>query len=226
VGDPTSLDSRNQIWIIRRREEGFLSVVASVLDNPARPPRPAAAETGSESTKTCRFGSILPLTFAIDFDYIERYPIFLNSLYLEYNLESLVTDWSFNFTIDIDLDAAIAYAKIFGVWRMQTAVDYHEQFKRDVEPLIKAPWVRVVDLINWRMGTPEVVDEIGKHMIWCRKNNMIRQVHVVNDPVRYGQLQKMFEKGEAKDISSVFRTRVEAQRFLREQGFSVRSSYV
>ena len=99
-----------------------------------------------------------------------------------------MTDWSFNYTIDIDLDASIAYAKIFGVWRIKTAEDYHEQFKRDVEALTKKPWVRVVDLINWRMGTPEMVDVIGKHMKWCREHNMIMQVHVVNDPVRYGQL--------------------------------------
>ena len=137
-----------------------------------------------------------------------------------------MADWSFNFTIDIDLDASIAYAKIFGVWRMQTAIDYHEQFKRDLEPLTKKPWVRVVDLVNWRMGTPEMVDEIAKHMRWCREHNMVLQVHVVNDPVRYGQLQRMFERGGAKDISKVFRTRVEAQRFLREQGYRVRSTYV
>jgi hypothetical protein len=185
--------------------------------------RPAGRAETAKTFGICRF---LPLTFRIDFDYFKWYPVFQNSLYLEYNLESLVTKWSFNFTIEIDLDAHIAYNKIFGVWRLQTAQDFHEQFRRDVEPLVKKPWVRVVDLINWRMGTPEMVDEIGKHMKWCRAHNMIMQVHVVNDPVRYGQLQRMFEKGEVKDISKVFRTRVEAQRFLREQGYSVRSTYV
>ncbi|MDF1544466.1 MAG: hypothetical protein P1R58_05120 [bacterium] len=133
-----------------------------------------------------------------------------------------MTDFSFQFTVDADLDNRVMYAKIFGVWRVDTAQSYHEAFKEEAQEMIGQEWGKLVDLSNWRMGTPEVIDKIGEHMKWCMENKMVCQVYVITDPVRYNQLQKMFEKGKAKAKSATFRTRSEAERFLVKQGFKIR----
>ncbi len=133
-----------------------------------------------------------------------------------------MTDWSFQFTIDADDDNHVMYTKIFGVWRVKTAESYHLAFKEEAQNVIKHEWAKMVDLSNWRMGTPEVIDKIGDHMKWSIENNMVCQVFIITDPVRYTQLQKMFEKGKAKAKSATFRTRIEAERFLVKQGFKIR----
>lgn len=135
-------------------------------------------------------------------------------------------DWHFNYNIDAIPEYSLVYSKIFGVWRVDDAKSYHEDFKKESAEIIKKPWAKLVDLINWKTGTPEVIDTIGDHMRWCIDNKMVCQVYVINDPVRYGQLQKMFDRGGAKGASKTFRTRSEARKFLKDKGFGVPDSYV
>ena len=133
-----------------------------------------------------------------------------------------MSDWSFQFTVDADLDNRVMYAKIFGVWRLETALNYHAAFKDEAAKLPEGEWAKLIDLSNWRMGTPEIIAKIGEHMRWCIANNCVCQVFVVSDPVRYGQLQKMIEKGHAKAKTATFRTRQEAESYLKKQGFNIR----
>ncbi len=133
-------------------------------------------------------------------------------------------DWQFKYNISVDEKNRIVYAKVFGVWRIDTASSYHEDFKEEAASIISKPWAKLIDLINWKAGTPEVIDKIGEHMDWCMKNNMVVQAYVINNPVRYGQLLKMFDRGGAKSVSKTFRTRAEAVRYLKAEGYRVISS--
>ncbi len=135
-----------------------------------------------------------------------------------------MSDWQFKYNINVDERNQVVYVKIFGVWKEDTAQRYHEDFKAETEAIIDKPWAKLIDLINWKMGTPEAINILGEHMDWSRKNGMKVQTYVINDPVRYGQLLKMIDKGKAKEVSKTFRTRAEAERFLKAEGFKVISS--
>ena len=58
--------------------------------------------------------------------------------------------WHFQFNIDVDEPNRLVYVKIYGVWREDNARSYHEDFKKEVTPIIKKPWARLVDLCNWK----------------------------------------------------------------------------
>ena len=77
-----------------------------------------------------------------------------------------MADWNLEYTIDIDEDNAVAYVKVYGQWRAETAERYHTDFKENMKPLLGKPWAKVVDLTNWKTSRNEVTDVIGKHMAW------------------------------------------------------------
>ena len=132
--------------------------------------------------------------------------------------------WHFEYVLDADVENAVMYEKIYGVWRIETAENYNRDYIEEARDLVKKPWAKLIDLSNWKTGSPEVIEKIGEHLEWCRNNNMIWSINIINNPVTYSQLQKMFSKGGTKKISKTFRTRQEAERFLKQQGFKLRPS--
>ncbi|MCK4302257.1 MAG: hypothetical protein KAW91_05760 [candidate division Zixibacteria bacterium] len=132
--------------------------------------------------------------------------------------------WNLEYGIDVDLSNRIVYEKIYGVWRVETAESYKKDFQEEVVDLIKKPWAKLIDLSNWKIGYPEIVEIVGKHLEWCHEHNMVWSVNVINNPPTYRQLHQMFARGGTKSVSKTFRTRVEAEAFLMQEGFTVRSA--
>jgi hypothetical protein len=128
--------------------------------------------------------------------------------------------WNFEYTIDVDTVNRIVTEKIFGVWKEETARSFVEEYEKEVADLIDQSWVRLCDLSNWKTATPEVINIIGRHLRWCREHNMAWSVNIIDNPVTYGQLQRMFDKGGTREISRTFRDRKEGEKFLRDKGFS------
>ncbi|MCK4574110.1 MAG: hypothetical protein KAU36_07050 [candidate division Zixibacteria bacterium] len=131
--------------------------------------------------------------------------------------------WHFQYNIDADVEHSIVYEKIYGVWQVDTARSYAEDFKEEAKEIIKKPWVKMIDLMNWKTASPEVIDVVGQHLRWCAEHNMVLSVNILNNTVTYGYLQRMFARGATKDISKTFRSRHEAVQFLKQQGYRVRS---
>lgn len=135
-------------------------------------------------------------------------------------------DWHFQFNIDADKENRIVYGKIFGVWRKETAEDYLEAFKVEAAEITAKPWAKLINLKNWRMGTADVDVAIGEHMKWCSDNNMEIQIYVISDTARYAQLKKMLKQSRTKNVTTTFRTMVEAAKFLKEKGYNVTKTFV
>ena len=129
--------------------------------------------------------------------------------------------WRMEYTIEADVDTRIVYEKIYGVWREETARAYAEDFQKEVAPLIKKPWAKLIDLSNWKTGSHDVIQIVGEHLDWCRSNNMVASINIIDNPVTYGQLMRMFARGKTKKISQTFRTMAEGRKALRELGFKV-----
>lgn len=127
--------------------------------------------------------------------------------------------WNFEFSFDVDIKRRMLYGKIYGVWKIETAKAYVEEFKEVSEPLIKKPWSKLIDLSNWKIVYPEVIQIIGDLNKWCRDNKMEWSIYIINQKVGYNQLMKMFEAGKYADISKTFRTKAEGEKFLIENGY-------
>ena len=135
-----------------------------------------------------------------------------------------MTSWSLEYTIDVDEANAVVYVKVYGQWTAETAYRYHEEFKRDVQPLLGKPWAKLVDLTSWKTSRNEVTSVIGRHMAWLRGNNVALSIYVINNVSTFRQLNEMFIKGGTKDISHTFRTWEEGERFLRANWFENKRS--
>jgi len=127
-----------------------------------------------------------------------------------------MANWSLAYTIDVDVDNAIVYAKVYGRWRADDAAGYHRDFVKEMKPLLGKPWAKMVVLSNWKTSRDEVTSVIGKHMAWSRENGVGLSIYVINNPSTFRQLNEMFEKGGTKEISHTFRTWEEGERFLKE----------
>lgn len=127
-----------------------------------------------------------------------------------------MVDWSFEFSFEVDRKNHIIYEKIYGLWKKETAEEYHRQFTVEVAPLIKKPWAKLVDLLNWKTSYPEVIALLGDHLVWCRENNMQLSINVIDNTSTFRQLSKMFSGGGTEGISRTFRNRSQAEQFLRE----------
>jgi hypothetical protein len=127
-----------------------------------------------------------------------------------------MASWSLEYTIDVDEPNAIVYVKVYGQWKAETAERYHEDFKREMQPLLGKPWAKIVDLTNWKTSRNEVTGVIGKHMAWSKANKVALSIYVINNVSTFRQLNEMFVKGGTKTVSQTFRTWEEGERFLRE----------
>jgi hypothetical protein len=123
--------------------------------------------------------------------------------------------WSLEYSFDVDVQSHVIYEKIYGIWRQSTAESYHDDFVEAVEPLVSAPWAKLVDLSNWKTSFPDMVKVVSRHLRWCSKHNLALSVNVIDNPSTFRQLNEMFTGGETREISHTFRTRAEAERFLR-----------
>jgi hypothetical protein len=135
-----------------------------------------------------------------------------------------MSGWHLEYDIDVDETNGVVYEKIYGVWRIKTAESYKDDFEDAVQPIIDRPWVKLIDLTNWKTGYPEVIDIVGRHLKWCAEHNMQWSVNVISNPITYGQLIRMFDKGGTKDISKTFRSHAEAEQFLIGEGYNIRTS--
>ena len=129
--------------------------------------------------------------------------------------------FSMHFTIDADLDRNLVISKIYGVWKKETAEDYHTEYKEVAAPLVEKgeKWAKIVNLSNWKTSYPEMDKVIGEHMRWSSENGNVLSVYVIDNPITRNQLKKMFHIGGTGKLSKTVRTLQEAEKFLTENGF-------
>ena len=126
-----------------------------------------------------------------------------------------MAQWSLEYSFEVDPESRVIYEKIYGIWRKETAVSYHDDFREAVKPLIGTPWAKLVDLSNWKTSFPDMVQVVARHLRWCRDNGLSLSINIIDNTSTFRQLNEMFTGGGTRDISHTFRTRAEGERFLR-----------
>jgi hypothetical protein len=127
--------------------------------------------------------------------------------------------FSLHFNIEADLERRIIYEKIYGTWKKDTAVEYHEEFRRVAAPLIGGNWAKLINLSNWKSSYPEINKVIGDHLQWCRENGMVLSVNIIDNPITKTQLKKMFTAGGTAGISKLVKSLDEGEKILSQHGF-------
>jgi hypothetical protein len=130
-----------------------------------------------------------------------------------------MVSWNLEYTIDVDQENAVVYAKVYGQWKPETAQKYHEDFKKEVQPLLGQPWAKIVDVSNWKTSRNEVTTVIGRHMSWSKANGVALSIYVIDNVSTFRQLNEMFVKGGTKGVSHTFRTWVEGEQYLQRHWF-------
>ena len=110
-------------------------------------------------------------------------------------------------------------AKIYGIWKKETAEAYQTEYMETAQPLLGEKWARLTNLSNWKSSYPEIIDILGEHMHWCQENGAVFSVYIIDNPVTHSQLNKMIKKGNVSTITKIFRTYEEGDRFLKKNGF-------
>jgi len=126
---------------------------------------------------------------------------------------------SMHYNIDVDTNRKIIVAKIYGIWKPETAVEYCEEYKEAAKQLLKGPWAKLNNLTNWKSSYPEIIEIIGEHLKWTHENGAVFTAYAIDNPVTTNQLKRMIELSEIKEAVKVFKTFSEADRFLRGNGF-------
>lgn len=126
---------------------------------------------------------------------------------------------NFNFTIDPVPERKLLISKIYGIWKKETAEEYHEEYTKVVKPFLNDRWAKLTNLNNWKSSYPEIVDVLANHMKWCLDNGAVYSIYVIDNPVTLTQLSKMVKNGHVSSVTKFFKTYEEADRFLRENGF-------
>lgn len=131
-----------------------------------------------------------------------------------------MTGWSLEYSFEVDIDRAIILEQITGSWKKDTAKRYHEDFMEEVQPLLGKPWAKLVDLRQWKTSYPDMVAVIGRHLSWCKNNNLALAVNVLNNPSTFRQLNEMFPVGKVENIEHIFRSMEEAEKFMAENWYN------
>jgi hypothetical protein len=130
-----------------------------------------------------------------------------------------MASWNLEYTIDVDQENAVVYAKVYGQWKPETAQKYHEDFKKECQPLLGQPWAKIVDVSNWKTSRNEVTTVIGRHMSWSKANGVALSIYVIDNVSTFRQLNEMFVKGGTKGVSHTFRTWAEGEQYLQRHWF-------
>jgi len=128
---------------------------------------------------------------------------------------------SFNYNIDVDTETRIVLAKIYGIWKEETAREYHEEYKESVQPLLesKVKWAKITNLSNWKSSYPEIIAVLGEHMHWCVDNGAEYSVYIIENPVTERQLKAMIENSQVGTSTLTFNSQREAEKFLESKGY-------
>lgn len=127
--------------------------------------------------------------------------------------------FSMHFTIDAEPDRNIMNVKVYDIWKKETALDYHQEFKHEAEPLLGRKWAKIINLVSWKAAYPDAFQVLGKHMRWSQKNGNVLAIYITDKAVSKGNLKKMFHLGGTGQISKFVRTLDEAKRLLASSGF-------
>lgn len=89
----------------------------------------------------------------------------------------------------ISSDNQILTMKAYDEWNIETVISCCNIFKEEAKKLMHSSWSCIVDLSEWELGPPEMLDEIKNLNIWSEKNNQRFEAVIIKNPLQQQLLE-------------------------------------
>jgi len=89
----------------------------------------------------------------------------------------------------ITAEDQIVTIKAYDDWNIETVISCCNTFKEEAKKLIHSSWSCIVDLSEWGLGPPEMLDEIKKLNIWSEENNQSYEAVIIKDSLQQQLLE-------------------------------------
>ncbi len=88
---------------------------------------------------------------------------------------------------EIERHGQILICRVYEEWNAEEALRFVADVKAAVADLDGGPWFRVVNMLNWSLGTPEVSAIMRDFVAWSVAHGSAGQIYVAapNAPLRY-----------------------------------------
>lgn len=106
--------------------------------------------------------------------------------------------------------------KIQGIVDMEMALRFMLDFKIKVQHLNQPHWATLMDLSEWGLHPPEIIDFLTEFHEWAQENGQIAEAAVVNDSVlKVMARNRLIETRSKKVHQEYFKTRAAAIEWLQ-----------
>jgi len=112
-----------------------------------------------------------------------------NILHDEKTLKDLKNTMPLHGKYSISVNEQVLTVKAYDDWNIETVIACFEAFRDQAKKLMHESWSCLVDLSQWNLGPPGMLNEIKKLNVWSEKNNQKFEAVIVKDSVQKHLLQ-------------------------------------
>ncbi len=87
----------------------------------------------------------------------------------------------------------IVIATLHGSWNEEAAAEYGKALRQQVQALQGRPWCRVIDLNDYELHTPEVVEAGQRFARWAEENGCIFHCYIFSNLLQRETVKRMFK---------------------------------
>jgi len=117
---------------------------------------------------------------------------------------------------DLDLHDQTLFLTIRGVVEVELALRFIVQAKILLAQISGKSWASLVDLSDWGLHPPEVVEFLREFQQWAEDNGQITEAAVVNESVLKVMARDKLLQSRKKTVhQEYFKTKPEAEEWLR-----------
>lgn len=122
-------------------------------------------------------------------------------------------------SFELEIRNKTLISRAFGAWNYETALRYSKESKQLVGSLIKEHWASLVDLSEWELATPDILEVIVRLNSWASENNLRYEVVICNSSLQQVLLEQ-YQEGFT-DVESRFVENLEqAYEWLSDMGLA------
>ncbi len=97
----------------------------------------------------------------------------------------------------ISINNQVLTIKAYDEWNIETVISCCEAFRVEAKKLMHKSWSCLVDLSEWELGPPRMLDEIKKLNMWSENNNQTFEAVIVKNSVQKQLLENTHEAFES-----------------------------
>ena len=114
----------------------------------------------------------------------------------------------------------LVIVRCYSCWNVETAERMQADFLEAANNISTRPWACLVDLLEWELGGPEVMDSILEINHWCAKNNQRMEAVVCSSTIQEHLLRQL-QQALPDTESAFFNREHDALKWLYSNGYAL-----